>query len=807
MQHLHRTPSRTRRLLQTATAGIVLAVGFGGLACVGSETARADEPQGPMLADSSQRGVGEAIRLAMLEPEFVNADVLKRRAILAAGDGDLQETRQLLEQALKLRPDDPSLRQMDDWVADFQEKRERFAAEREVAFDRQVKDVMVLRDNGFRSRAITAAHNALSLAEDEAAFKAQPWVQELIAESEQLGLAYETNGEWLKAMRVWGDLSGIESQEAKWHERFKNAQRRVRLLATYVPDHLIDLRDAAIEEQRLVDQALAAARDDDETNEKMGDPIDDPTVLDGEAGDAVDPTTQPAEDDAQMLAAEFKRDWKDAVSGITMTMLRDALEDARQYHVREVALRQMLVGGIDALEAVALTNKLSETFPSIADEEDRNRFLEGLAEQRDLIANGNEPNRSTATTLLRSLSALNNRTLKLPDEVLVYEFADGALTELDPFTAVIWPSQVAEFRKSTQGNFVGVGIKIRAEDNGDLRVVSPLLGGPAIESGIKYGDVITHIDGKSAHGISDSDAVKVITGDPGTEVTLTVRSLDGEVADHTLERRQIEVQSITGWQQLEDGEWDWIADEQANIGYLRLTNFQRTTARELREALHQLEEAGAEALVLDLRHNPGGLLQSAVSVSDEFLTGREGNGEIVSTRGERRNVRRQVFKAQASRYDTDLPMVVLVNGYSASASEIVSGALKDSGRALVVGERTFGKGSVQELKDVGRRGGDAWLKLTTSHYYLPSGRNIHKEELDTEWGVDPDVVVEMTHRQAIDAIRARQSLDVLRDDGSEATVKIEDEEQNAVEVLLENDAQLSAALLLLRMQLAGEAAF
>ncbi|MEM7809404.1 MAG: S41 family peptidase, partial [Planctomycetota bacterium] len=161
--------------------------------------------------------------------------------------------------------------------------------------------------------------------------------------------------------------------------------------------------------------------------------------------------------------------------------------------------------------------------------------------------------------------------------------------------------------------------------------------------------------------------------------------------------------------------------------------------------------------------------------------------------------------ASRSRDDVRVPMVVLVNGYSASASEIVSGALKDNGRALVVGERTFGKGSVQMLFNLGSRGAEAWLKLTTSHYYLPSGRNIHKEELDTEWGVDPDVVVQMTPTQARDAILARQALDVLRDDGTAATVRVDDEDQDALEVLLDSDAQLSAALLLLRMQLASDA--
>ncbi len=387
---------------------------------------------------------------------------------------------------------------------------------------------------------------------------------------------------------------------------------------------------------------------------------------------------------------------------------------------------------------------------------------------------------------------------------------------------MIWPSQVREFKKKTQGEFVGVGIQIRSEPSGDLLVVSPLPGGPALASGVKAGDVITHIDGKAAHGISDYQAVEVITGNPGTTVALRTRSLDGTVTEHELVRQEIRVSSVLGWKQRPgaeaEGSWDWMLDPEAKVAYMRLKGFQKTTGDELKRAVAEARRDGARGMILDLRYNPGGLVGSSVEVADTFLRG----GEIVSTRGDRQAVagqggrpqagqatRRQSFRADRQRDDVDLPMIVLVNGYSASASEIVSGALSDHGRALVVGERTFGKGSVQMLFDLGgqRAGSDvAWLKLTISHYYLPSGRNIHKEELDTEWGVDPDVVVEMTPRQMTIAQRARQAMDVLREEGESATVQVEpgEDEVDAETALLETDAQLSAALLLLRVRLAGE---
>ncbi len=759
-----------------------------------------------MLAGTSNAVMAEA--LAMADGELMNAEELKRQAIAASRTGDFVKSESLLEQAIKERPDDPALHRMDAWVARFIQQRADFDSERQKAYDQQVLDVQLLRDNGYRSHALRAAHAASTLAADREAYTSLPWVAELIDDGAKRAAEYEENGQWLKAMRVYGDLAGLEPLDVEWNAKFKAAQRRVRLLATYVPGHFDGLREEALEEVQAVDKLLAESRKIG--NAEAGDPIDDPDLSDGEASDAIDgepatqPSTQPAVDDFAPLAEEFKSDWHDALEGVSMTMLRDALEDARQYHVRTVALKEMLTGGLEATLAVATTPGMEATFPTLDDEVARTRFIEGLNAEMAALSGNAEADRNTAGRLLRTISALNKRTLKLPEEVLAAEFADGALTKLDPFTAMIWPSQVDEFKKSTQGNFVGVGIKIRAEDSGDLRVISPLPGGPAIENGIRYGDVITHIDGKSAHGISDTDAVKVITGEPGSDVTLTIRSLDGTVVEHTLTRRQIDVRSVTGWQQLDDGKWDWIADDETGVAYLKVTNFQASTGEELEKALIDAQEQGAKGIVLDLRYNPGGLLKSAVEVSDRFLTGREGNGQIVSTRGERQGGPRNTFRANRQRGDIDLPMVVLVNGYSASASEIVSGALKDNSRALVVGERTFGKGSVQMLFDLAGRGGDAWLKLTTSHYYLPSGRNIHKEEFDTEWGVDPDVTVPMTLRQSSDAIQARQALDVLRDDGTSATIKVENADVDAEEALLDNDAQLSAGILLLRMELTGE---
>jgi carboxyl-terminal processing protease len=357
---------------------------------------------------------------------------------------------------------------------------------------------------------------------------------------------------------------------------------------------------------------------------------------------------------------------------------------------------------------------------------------------------------------------------------------------------MIWPYDMAEFMQTTQGELIGVGIQIESAEDGSLRVVSPLEDTPAYKAGIKAGDIITRIDGKNAHGITLNQAVKSITGQPHTTVVLTVRSLDGSVHTYTIERQVINVVSVKGYQHNPGGGWSYFVDPSSKIAYLRLTNFTAKTGDELRASLDALYQQGARGLVLDLRANPGGLLTSAVDVASQFLH----KGVVVSTHPDRETENRPtVVDAEPDAQTTDMPLAILVNQYSASASEIVAGALKDHGRATIVGERTFGKGSVQILFPLSNK--TAFLKLTTSHYYLPSGRCLHRDENSTVWGVDPDVKVELTPEQMQEAIDARKDMEVLRDSAAEAT------QPAAKTDLLSADPQLSAAVLVLRLKLAG----
>jgi carboxyl-terminal processing protease len=323
---------------------------------------------------------------------------------------------------------------------------------------------------------------------------------------------------------------------------------------------------------------------------------------------------------------------------------------------------------------------------------------------------------------------------------LVEDMVNGGLERLDPHSGYINPRHYKQFSRESKGKFGGIGIQVNAGQSGVLTVVSPLVGTPAYEAGILAGDIILKIDGKSTENMQIGEAVDLIQGDPGDKVTLTVRHEGSpELVDVELTRAMIHVQSVMGDQRKADNpaEWDYFIDKSHRIAYLRLVMFSETASEELRKALEQLQKEDLHGLILDLRNNPGGLLKSAVEISDLFLT----EGRIVSTKG--RNGQEEVYDAQergtlllpAQKY----PVVVLVNKYSASASEIVSAALQDHKRAVIIGERTFGKGSVQNV--IKMENGSSALKLTTASYWRPSGKNIHRfpdsKETD-DWGVKPD---------------------------------------------------------------------
>lgn len=718
-----------------------------------------------------------------LDDQLAIAADLKSEALAALKQGKFDRSTTLLSQAAELSKD-PMTRQMAEWVVQFENQRRQFADERRKQFDDAVADVKLLQEKGYREHALDAAARAYLLAEDKAAFRAEPWVDELITTSIALAEEYEKTEQWVRALRLYSSLGSVEPSNPLWKDHLKHATRRIRLLALYAPDELKEIQKSESE----IHEAVQALLNPDEVPESTAKVEED-------------------EDEADL----FRVDWRESLARIRLRMLRDSIEHARQNYWRDVTYRDLILGGFRGMQAMVTTRGLEGTFEGLDDAEKRAAFEQFLTQSIDIAQTVRNPDDRVLMTLLTQLERVNAETIALPEEVLVSEFADGAFGALDPFSSVIWPTDLDEFQKSTQGEFSGVGIQIQSDRDGSLRVVSPLEDSPAYRAGIKAGDIVTHIDGKNAKGITLNQAVKRITGERGTTVVLTIRSESGGSRDYTIRRDTIKVASVKGWIHRAGGGWDYFIDPDNRIGYIRLTNFTRTTGDDLKAAMRDMSANGAKGLILDLRYNPGGLLQAATEVVDMFLDG----GTIVSTRADRHTPNPPtVTIANTDKDEFELPTVVLVNQYSASASEIVSGALKDQGRALIVGERTFGKGSVQMLFPLSNR--EAYLKLTTSHYYLPNGRCIHRDENSLEWGVDPDLVIEMTPEQMRAAIDARQELDVLRAieaeneeshriDAEQVEAEVELAEAEEKKDPLAADPQLSAALLLLRLHVTDSA--
>lgn len=328
----------------------------------------------------------------------------------------------------------------------------------------------------------------------------------------------------------------------------------------------------------------------------------------------------------------------------------------------------------------------------------------------------------------------------------------GMLADLDPYSSYIPPVEYQPFQDVLKQQFEGLGVNLEGPPVVErLAVVTPLAGSPAHKAGVEPGDVILEIDGKSTEGMTVPDASKLLRGPEGTAVHLKMRrkSLEEGKEDQILEfdirRAALEVESVVGVQRNKEGAWDYFLPGTDKIAYLRIDIFGEKTTDEFQKALETVKP-GARGLVIDLRDNAGGLLPAAVDICDMFLE----RGPIVTIQGRQPDDRVVYDAKEGVTIANDVPIVVLINGGSASASEIVAAALKDQGRAKVAGERSFGKGTIQQVfvMDGGRSG----LKLTTAKYFPPSGVNIHRSPRMTEedeWGIMPDekLSVSLTEEQ------------------------------------------------------------
>ena len=355
---------------------------------------------------------------------------------------------------------------------------------------------------------------------------------------------------------------------------------------------------------------------------------------------------------------------------------------------------------------------------------------------------------------------------------LVENMITGGLEKLDPHSAFIGADEYKQFQKQSRGKFGGIGIRIGIDRAGQIFVESPMVGTPAYEAGILAGDVIVKVEGQATDNMSLKKVVDTIQGDAGTKVTISVlHEGDKKPVDIEIVRAEISIDSVLGDQRMQNNlkEWNFWVDPQSKIAYVRISAFTETTVAELTKVVDMLQRQGMAGLVVDLRNNPGGLLTAAVEVSSVFLPK---GSKVVSTKS-RGNTPEKSFDSQPDNLNVKqgrYPIAILINRYSASASEIVAAALQDHARAVIIGERSYGKGSVQNV--IPMENNTTALKLTTASYWRPSGKNIHRfpDSKDTDdWGVKPNqgYEVKLSDEERIEYLKYRRDRDIIRRVGQE----------------------------------------
>lgn len=440
--------------------------------------------------------------------------------------------------------------------------------------------------------------------------------------------------------------------------------------------------------------------------------------------------------DGSLTAEQFTKDRKKVLDG--MKLKRSAalawaskVIQATQV-VKEGYVKEVNQGELVAWAVRGLFRQLDEKIPP---------------EIKDRLDKAKNLNEEDLTSLLADVRERLGQREDLENHKDIDFALQRMLSHLDPHTTYIDPETLLRFHQETQGKFTGIGIQINKNTAKDmLQVITPIKGSPAYKAGLKAGDIVTTIireEDSNGHkldkpevistkGLSTNDAVKKILGKKDTKVKLAV---EREGADKPLEfeitRDTVEVETVLGNKRQDNDEWDYYIDHDSKIAYVRLTTFARNTARDLSRVINRLEKMGIKGLILDLRFNPGGLLTSAVDISDMFID----DGLIVTIRP---RVGREVpYPGETPGSHLSFPMVVLVNGYSASGSEIVAACLQDHKRAIIIGERSYGKGSVQNIQPFEQ----GELKMTTASFWRPNGKNLNKTSSSKEeddWGVRPD---------------------------------------------------------------------
>jgi carboxyl-terminal processing protease len=530
------------------------------------------------------------------------------------------------------------------------------------------------------------------------------------------------------------------------------------------------------------------------------------------------------------VAYKNEKALQERLRGVDADLLRKAVRVIDEMYYKEPDYNKLAAGALDNLLTLCGTKKLYPFLDGLGNPALREHFERKLTELRSDAQHGKRYTYKDLRAVYDSVANADKISVELPEGLLVAEFIEGMVGELDEYTGVIWPADAADFDKMMMGGFEGVGIQLSVDERyRRLKVVTPLENSPALEAGIQPDDLIVEVNGVDTKDWTTDDAVQKIMGKAGSEVVLTIlRPRTGERLPFKLVRRRITLTTVRGVQRIQGdtGAWSFMLDKDAGVAYVRLTGFHPDSRKELVQALEQARDQGMKGLVLDIRHNPGGLLDVAINVVSTFLE----QGEVVSTRGRQMQAESQDVTGKAA--FKDVPLVVLVNEGSASASEILAGALQDHNRAIVLGERTFGKGSVQHVRPLSNSG-EARIKLTTALYYLPSGRSPHKAPHAEKWGVDPDWQLKLTPKEFRRVLERERDSYVIHNEaaGSSSQPASEEERAKALEglkpegaadadqtllseediKLLESDPvkapdtdpQLETALLLVRVKLAA----
>ncbi|MHA7812344.1 MAG: S41 family peptidase [Phycisphaerales bacterium] len=586
----------------------------------------------------------------------------------------------------------------------------------------------------------------------------------------------EEDDNWMIASELYFRLNTLFDTSGDFKDDVSRLSRRLSMIRMYAPERLWEIRN-----QRRLDEDL------------------DPLPPYNAYGD----------------------DFHEKLQGINSITVRTAIQRAADQHVGRqtrkhpdgVTMSDLIVSGLDAVKTMATTTDLAEVFDGLKSNRDREDLLRTIESQKLRIASKSTP--ANVYDLRRALeSVLSKATgeLGIMEEAVLHEFGNGAMSALDDYTAIIWPDELARFRRSTQGEFIGIGVQIQLDELQNVKIVTPLEGTPAQRAGFRSDDIIKKIDGRTAVGLGLDQAVELITGPANTKVNITVERMgdDGEPfeKDFTIVRQKIDLPSVKGWSKTGPGddEWDYFIDKQDKIGYLRLTGFTEDSTGEFDEAVSKMKDEGLNALILDLRYNPGGLLDQAVNLASRFVS----RGMIVKTVDasgitESLNQAKRVSERSSL---SEFPVIVLVNEGSASASEILSGAIQAGAKkgmldALVLGNRSFGKGSVQNVYLL--PGARAAMKVTTNYYQIDAPRMIHKVPGATEWGIEPDLEIDMLPSQQQDALLLRREADVLPlDENGNIIENAERPDPNSL--LTEGtDLQVETALVLLKAKVHEQA--